>query len=94
MAVAFGHHSGPYCSRRDPDVPPGRLRTPFATPRFTVRIRTKAAKGVKLVQQGRPAALKEVRGPAKLVGGTWCRGDEGVTAWVDLPRGKSVLELA
>jgi hypothetical protein len=70
------------------------LRAPFACPEFTLRCAAPptARPRVRSGQATRP--LTEVRGPHKLLPGTWCREGDSLTACFGLTKGDSQLELA
>jgi hypothetical protein len=70
-----------------------RLRAPFASPRFTIDVKTPATHVAHLATAGRPQPLRAVSAPLDLAPGAWRRHDAGITVCFDLPRGESVLEL-
>jgi len=69
------------------------FNAPFATTRFTVRIKTNSSNAPKLVVGGRPVQLRPVKQPLKLETGSWYADGRNVTACFDLPKGKSTLEV-
>jgi hypothetical protein len=69
------------------------LHAPFSAPQFTLRIQTRAAGPAVLASGGPARSLREVRSPADLAAGTWCREDQETTVCFDLPRGESVLTV-
>ncbi|MBL7152179.1 MAG: twin-arginine translocation signal domain-containing protein [Phycisphaerae bacterium] len=66
---------------------------PFATPRFTVRLKTSASGSPKLAVNASPIKLEQVNRPLQLKSGTWHDDDGNITVCFDLPKGKSTLEL-
>ena len=66
---------------------------PFATPRFTVRLKTTGSGVTKLTLNTRSTQLHRVKKLLQLKSGTWCADDRNVTVCFDLPKGKSTLEL-
>ena len=69
------------------------LHAPFASPRFTLEVKTVAAKGVSLVIGDQTKALQEVRKPLELGSGTYHRHQDGVTVCIDLSRRETALQL-
>ena len=67
------------------------FRAPFACPDFTVRWETPVRSAPRLKAGGSITELKEVTGPLKLTGNTWCRDGQSVTACFALPKGESQL---
>jgi hypothetical protein len=70
-----------------------RLRAPFASPLFTMRFNSKTKTPPKLVVEGKPVLLKEVKATRELMGNTWARADETLTICFDLPKGLSELAV-
>ncbi len=70
------------------------FRAPFACPDFTVRWETPTKSAPKLKAGGSVTELKEVTGALKLIGNTWCRDGQRVTACFALPKGESQLIFA
>ena len=66
---------------------------PFASPIYTVDVKTTPNAVPKLTTTGTPVPLKEVKHPLKLATGTFHRHQQGVTVCFDLPKGKSVLRV-
>jgi hypothetical protein len=71
-----------------------RLRAPYASPRFTLRVDTPAISAVTLRTNDLPQTLREVKTPQELITGTWTRDSDSIMGCFDLPRGESVLLLA
>jgi hypothetical protein len=69
------------------------LHAPFASPCFTLEIKTVAVKGVRLVIGDQAKVLQEVQKPLELVSGTYHRHKDGVTVCMDLLRGETALQL-
>ena len=70
------------------------LSAPFACPRFTVGVTAAADSRPSLKHKGKAIGLNEAKTPADLKPGTWLRQAKTVMVCFDLPRGKTVLELA
>jgi hypothetical protein len=70
-----------------------RLHAPFASPLFTIRLQGRANTPPKLVAEGKPVLLKEVKTGRELMGNTWARSEETLTICFDLPKGLSALAL-
>jgi hypothetical protein len=71
-----------------------RLHAPFASPLFTLRCKARANTPPKVVVEGKPIALREVRTTQNLESGTFSRAnDQTVTACFDLPKGVSTLTV-
>jgi hypothetical protein len=68
-----------------------RFRAPFATSRFTVRLKPGEVNGMIVVADGQETPLREVTALRELVSGTYQRDGEGVIACFDLPRGETIL---
>jgi len=66
---------------------------PFATTRFTVRIKTAASNAPKLTANDRPVQLRSIKRPLQLKSGTCHTDNQNLTVCFDLPKGKSTLEL-
>jgi len=69
------------------------FNAPFATPRFTVRIKANSSHAPKLVVSGRPVQLRPVNQPLQLETGTWYADGRNITACFYLPKGKSTLDV-
>jgi hypothetical protein len=70
-----------------------RLRAPFASPLFTLRFKTRANTPPKLVIEGKPVLLKEVKTARELMANTWVRSEDTLTISFDLPKGSSELVI-
>jgi len=68
-----------------------RLHAPFASPLFTMRFKSQTNTPPKLVVEGKPVLLKEVKSGRELVTSTWARSEETLTICFDLPKGLSDL---
>lgn len=77
-------------ARQGPGV---TFNAPFATTRFTVRIRANLPAVPKLTIDGHPVELRPVKSPLQLETGTWHVNGRNVTVCFDLPKGKSSLQL-
>ncbi|MFI5381686.1 MAG: hypothetical protein ACHRHE_20505 [Tepidisphaerales bacterium] len=64
---------------------------PFASPRFTVRIKGLAAAPPRLSRDGQAIPLTEVSEARDVKSGTWLRQQENTVVCFDLPKGQSVL---
>jgi len=69
------------------------FNAPFATTRFTVRIKAKSADTPKLLANEQPVQLQQVKGLSQLESGTWFADGKDLIVCFDLPKGKSTLEL-
>ena len=69
------------------------FNAPFATTRFTVRIKTNSPNIPKLIANGNPTQLSRVKTVLQLQSQTWHAEDRDVTACFDLPKGKSTLDV-
>jgi len=69
------------------------FNAPFATPGFTVRLKSFASGIPKLAVNATPVKLNRVKKPLLLKTGTWHADDGNITVCFDLPKGKSTLEL-
>ena len=70
-----------------------RLRAPFASPLFTIRLPARATVPPKVVIDGKPVLLKEVKSARELVSHTWARSQDTLTVCFDLPKGLSELAV-
>jgi hypothetical protein len=69
-----------------------RLHAPFASPLFTLRLKSSLKTAPQITVQGKPIPLKEVKAVLDLTNNTWTRGaDETVTICFDLPKDVSAL---
>lgn len=68
------------------------FNAPFATTRFTVRVKTSSPNIPKLIANGRPIKLERVATLLLLQSQTWHTAKKDVTVCFDLPKGKSTLE--
>jgi len=66
---------------------------PFATTRFTVRLKAAQQAIPKLNLNAGPVKLNRVNNPLQLKSGTWHADDDNITVCFDLPKGKSTLEI-
>jgi hypothetical protein len=69
------------------------FQAPFATPDFTVQVKSRPDAVPKLSIHGQPAALREITDPLRLTSGAWLRDGRLITLCFNLPRGASRLEL-
>ena len=69
------------------------FNAPFATPRFTVRIKTNSSNAPKLIVAGRPVQLRPVNQLLQLETGSWYADGRNVTVCFDLHKGKSTLQV-
>ncbi len=76
--------------RQGPSV---TFNAPFATTRFTVRVKDVSQKAPRLTLSERPFELRRVNTLLRLDAGTWHSDGQTVTVCFDLPKGKSHLEL-
>jgi len=70
-----------------------RFTAPFASPMFTVGIKTRGNAVPRLTVRGGSVPLGEVRDSLRLTRGSWVRNSDGITVCFDLPKGKSEIEL-
>ena len=70
------------------------FRAPFMCPDFTVRLEAQAKGAPALRVAGTVTERREVAGPLKLAGNTWCREGGRITACFTLPKGESSLSFA
>jgi hypothetical protein len=68
------------------------FRAPFACPNFTVQFPAPPNTIPRFTSGPQPAALREVKRPLDLAGGTWHHAGQSTTVCFDLPKGASVLE--
>jgi len=66
---------------------------PFATTRFTVRIKTNSPDTPKLQVKERRVQMRRAKELLQLESGTWYADGQNVTVCFDLPKGKSTLEV-
>jgi len=65
-----------------------RVNAPFASPLFTLRCKARSNTPPKLVVEGKPIALNEVKASLEIKTNTWMRSsDDAVTVCFDLPKG-------
>jgi len=81
------------------------FNAPFATTRFTVRIKTNSPNVPRLIVNGpaegghdqsrrcRPVQLRRAKGLLQLKSQTWHADGQDVTVCFDLPKGKSTLDV-
>jgi hypothetical protein len=69
------------------------FRAPFATTRFTVRLKAGSQTPPRLTLTGRSAELRRVTAPLQLQSGTWHSDGSDITVCFDLPKGKSTLDI-
>ena len=69
------------------------FNAPFATPRFTVRIKTNSSNAPKLIVAGRLVPLRRVKQLLQLETGSWYADGRNVTVCFDLHKGKSTLQV-
>jgi hypothetical protein len=69
------------------------FNAPFASPRFTVRLRAQSAQAPSLTAGGHVVKLEKVRRPLQLKSGAWCRDAENMTVCFDLPKGQSTIDV-
>ena len=69
------------------------FRAPFASPRFTVAVKTRSNAAVRLTSGGQPIPLRPVTKSLELTSGTFCRQEAGVLVCFDLPKGETVLDV-
>lgn len=74
------------------------LQAPFATPRFTLEIKTTTPQPVKVLTRddkgnSTTQLLVEVDQRLKLASGNWCKCDGGVIACFELSKGETVVEV-
>ena len=66
---------------------------PFATTRFTIRLKAAQQAIPKLNLNAGPVKLSRVNKPLQLKSGAWHADDDNITVCFDLPKGKSTLEI-
>jgi hypothetical protein len=66
---------------------------PFATTRFTVRLKATSQAPPKLTLAGSSAELRRVTAPLGLQSGAWHSDGSDLMVCFDLPKGKSTLEI-
>ncbi len=66
---------------------------PFATPKFTVRIKSPSSKPPRPILDSDQANLQQVETLKDLKPGTWSRDAQNLTVCFDLPKGDSILAL-
>lgn len=71
-----------------------KFRAPFACPDFTVRWESASPGAPRVRHETTEMELREVSGPLKLIGGTWCREGRQMTACFALPKGEAELRAA
>ena len=69
------------------------LDAPFASPRFTLRLKTQTPQPPRLSTNGATSVLAETQDPASLRSGAWHRRGDDLTICFDLPKGRSVAEV-
>ena len=69
------------------------LQAPFATPRFTLRIRGQVSRSPVVERHGVAVTLKKVGQRLWLEDGTWCTDDDGVTMCFALSKGHSTVVI-
>lgn len=69
------------------------LRAPFATPRFTMRIKGEISQPPVVQSGGATRALEKVGQVLWLKSGTWCEDDDGVMLCFDLSKGQSTVVI-
>ena len=69
------------------------LRAPFATRRFTVRVKSSPQNVPKLTANNQPMQLQQVNDLLRLKSGTWHADGQSLTVCFDLPKGKSTLQV-
>lgn len=74
--------------RRDSQV---TFTAPFATPRFTVRLKGNFQNAMELTANGQPVQLRQVKHLLQLESGTWYNDSSSLTVCFDLPKGKSII---
>jgi hypothetical protein len=71
-----------------------RLHAPFASPLFTLRCKARPNTPPKIVVEGKPLPLREVKATLDLTSNTWSRsGDDTATICFDLAKGLSEVVL-
>ncbi|MBA7636834.1 hypothetical protein ES703_44462 [subsurface metagenome] len=80
-------------TRIDKQGPRITFSAPFATTRFTVRIKTNLPNAPRLTVNGHPVQLRRAKGLLQLESGTWHADGQNTTVCFDLPKGKSTLEV-
>jgi hypothetical protein len=66
---------------------------PFASPRFTVRLKTQGAQPPTVTTAAGTAKPERVQNLLRLKSGAWCQDADGITICFDLPKGQSVIEV-
>ncbi len=66
---------------------------PFATRRFTVRIKADSPQVPKLIISGKQVQLRRAESLLELGSGAWYTDNHSVTVCFDLPKGKAVVEV-
>ena len=69
------------------------FNAPFATTRFTVRIKSDLPTLPKLVANNNPVRLRRIKKLLQLQSQTWYVDGQDVTVCFDLPKGESTLEI-
>jgi hypothetical protein len=69
------------------------FNAPFATTRFTVRIKTDLPNAPGLTVDGRPVQLRRAKRLLQLKSGMWYADGQDTMVCFDLPKGKSTLEV-
>jgi hypothetical protein len=69
------------------------IRSPFATPKFTVQVPGGAGRVPHVAAQGNEIPLREVQDKHHLTDQTWIRQGETVTVCFELPKGESTIDL-
>jgi hypothetical protein len=65
---------------------------PYATTRFTVRVKGNFQNAPELTTDGRPVQLRQVKNPLQLESSTWHNDNSGLIVCFDLPKGKSFIQ--
>jgi len=66
---------------------------PFATERFTVKVKKNAAGPPRLALEGKQVLLEKVGALGRLGGNTWCEQEDSFVVCFNLPRGVSTLKV-
>jgi len=69
------------------------LQAPFATPRFTLRVKGNVSRTPAVRGNGSAVALEKVAQKLWLKSGTWCEDDGSVMMCFDLPKGQSTVAI-
>ena len=69
------------------------LRAPFATPRFTIRVKGKISQVPAVERNGVAETLEKVGQVLWLKSGSWCEDGDGVTLCFDLAKGQSTVVI-